>query len=420
MANISNKKPNNISNEKTTWQHLMSVPIWVAALGYFVDIYDLILFSVVRVQSLESIGITGDKLATQGLIPLNTQMLGMLVGGIIWGILGDKKGRLSVLFGSILLYSLANIANGFATDLTQYAVLRFIAGIGLAGELGAGITLVAEILPKQIRGYGTTLVGTVGMLGAVLAYLISTIFDWRTCYFIGGGLGLMLLVLRVGVFESGMFHQTKQQQVQRGNFLMLFMPQKRFLKYLYCILIGFPTWFVIGILITLSPEFSQYLGFSEKAISGKAVMFAYLGLSIGDLATGVLSQWLQSRKKVVLYCILMAILMTIVFLVAPIKTLTFFYFNCFLLGVSMGYWALFVTISAEQFGTNLRATVATTVPNVARGTLVLITILFQFAKENMGLTWAALSVGMLTMSIALIALYFMEETFTKDLNYNEE
>ncbi|TAG41084.1 MAG: MFS transporter, partial [Cytophagia bacterium] len=338
---------NTVIQAKTTWQHLMSIPVWVAALGYFVDIYDLILFSVVRVQSLESIGITGERLATDGLIPLNTQMLGMLIGGLIWGILGDKKGRLSVLFGSILLYSLANIANGFATNLTQYAILRFIAGIGLAGELGAGITLVAEILPKQIRGYGTTLVGTVGMLGAVLAYLISTIFDWRTCYFIGGGLGLLLLLLRIGVFESGMFHQTKEQKVERGNFLMLFRPKKRFLKYLYCILIGFPTWFVIGILITLSPEFSQLLGFPEKAISGKAVMFAYLGLSVGDLATGILSQWLQSRKKVVFYCIIMAILMTILFLVAPIKNLTFFYLNCFLLGVSMGYWALFVTIGAE-------------------------------------------------------------------------
>lgn len=405
---------------KTTWQHLMSIPVWVAALGYFVDIYDLILFSVVRVQSLESIGITGERLATDGLIPLNTQMLGMLIGGLIWGILGDKKGRLSVLFGSILLYSLANIANGFATNLTQYAILRFIAGIGLAGELGAGITLVAEILPKQIRGYGTTLVGTVGMLGAVLAYLISTIFDWRTCYFIGGGLGLLLLLLRIGVFESGMFHQTKEQKVERGNFLMLFRPKKRFLKYLYCILIGFPTWFVIGILITLSPEFSQLLGFPEKVISGKAVMFAYLGLSVGDLATGILSQWLQSRKKVVFYCIIMAILMTILFLVAPIKNLTFFYLNCFLLGVSMGYWALFVTIGAEQFGTNLRATVATTVPNFARGTLILITILFQFTKENIGMIQAAMLIGLLTMSIALIALALMEETFTKDLNYNEE
>lgn len=411
---------NTVIQAKTTWQHLMSIPVWVAALGYFVDIYDLILFSVVRVQSLESIGITGERLATDGLIPLNTQMLGMLIGGLIWGILGDKKGRLSVLFGSILLYSLANIANGFATNLTQYAILRFIAGIGLAGELGAGITLVAEILPKQIRGYGTTLVGTVGMLGAVLAYLISTIFDWRTCYFIGGGLGLLLLLLRIGVFESGMFHQTKEQKVERGNFLMLFRPKKRFLKYLYCILIGFPTWFVIGILITLSPEFSQLLGFPEKAISGKAVMFAYLGLSVGDLATGILSQWLQSRKKVVFYCIIMAILMTILFLVAPIKNLTFFYLNCFLLGVSMGYWALFVTIGAEQFGTNLRATVATTVPNFARGTLVLITILFQFTKENIGMIQAAMLIGLLTMGIALIALALMEETFTKDLNYNEE
>jgi MFS family permease len=407
--------------EKNAFKTLMSVPVWVAALGYFVDIYDLILFSVVRIQSLESIGITGKALEDTGLLPLNTQMLGMLVGGLIWGILGDKKGRLSVLFGSILLYSLANIANGFITNLTQYAILRFIAGIGLAGELGAGITLVAEILPKQIRGYGTTLVGAVGMLGAVLAYLISTIFDWRTCYFIGGGLGLMLLVLRVGVFESGMFHQVvNDTKIKKGNFLMLFSPQKRFLKYLYCIFIGFPTWFVIGILITLAPEFSQKLGFPITAVAGKAVMFAYLGLSVGDLATGLLSQWLKSRKKVVLYCVLMSFICTIIYLVAPFKNLTFFYFNCFLLGISMGYWALFVTIGAEQFGTNLRATVATTVPNFARGSLVLVTLLFQMAKTYFGLAWGAMLVGSFTMLVAIIVLSLTEETFEKDLNYVEE
>jgi len=400
----------------------MSVSVWVAALGYFVDIYDLILFSVVRVQSLKSLGVTESGLtsAYEGLLPLNTQMLGMLIGGLLWGILGDKKGRLSVLFGSILLYSLANIANGFVTNLTQYAILRFIAGIGLAGELGAGITLVAEILPKEVRGYGTTLVGAVGMLGAVLAYFISTVFDWRTCYFIGGGLGLMLLVLRISVFESGMFQHTKEQKVQRGNFLMLFTPFARFRKYLACILIGLPTWYVIGVLITLSPEFSQVLGFPAKAVSGKAVMFAYLGISLGDVATGLLSQWLRSRRQVVLYCILSAVGATTLYLFAPIKSMEFFYFNCFLLGFSMGYWALFVTIAAEQFGTNLRATVATTAPNFVRGALPLITYAFEVSKINYGIIYGAMIVGMATMLIALVALAFMEESFSKDLNYTEE
>ncbi len=408
---------------QTTWQKLMSVSVWVAALGYFVDIYDLILFTVVRVQSLESLGIKGAALSTAsaGLLPINAQMLGMLIGGLLWGILGDKKGRLSVLFGSILLYSLANIANGFVTNLNQYALLRFVAGIGLAGELGAGITLVAEILPKEVRGYGTTLVGTVGMLGAVLAYISSTLFDWRTCYFIGGGLGLMLLVLRVSVFESGMFEQTKKQYtVHRGNFLLLFTPFSRFRKYLACILIGLPTWYVIGILITLSPEFSVFLGFPAKAVSGKAVMFAYLGISLGDLGTGLLSQYLRSRKKVVLYCILGAIFATSLYLFAPIKNMEFFYFNCFLLGFSMGYWALFVTIAAEQFGTNIRATVATTAPNFVRGALPLMMLVFEVLKASLGLIYSAFIVGIGTMLIALIALAYLEETFSRDLDYIEK
>jgi MFS family permease len=399
---------------------LFSIPVIVAALGYFVDIYDLILFSVVRIQSLKAVGVPADKMDTWGLLPLNTQMAGMLIGGLIWGILGDKKGRLSVLFGSILLYSLANIANGFATDLTQYAVLRFVAGIGLAGELGAGITLVAEVLPKEIRGYGTTLVGGIGMLGAVLAYYISEHFDWRTCYFIGGGLGLLLLLLRVSVFESGLFREAQHSQVERGNFLMLLNQQDRFRRYLNCILIGLPTWFVVGILITLSPEFSKVLNFPEIAVSGKAVMFCYLGLAVGDIGTGILSQWLKSRKKVVFICVIFALIATGIYLTAPFKSMTFFYFNCFALGLGMGYWALFVTIGAEQFGTNLRATVATTVPNFARGALVLITLVFQSAKANFGLINGALLVGIATMLIALLALRFIDETFTKDLNYVEE
>lgn len=405
---------------KSTFQQLMSVSVWVAALGYFVDIYDLILFSVVRIQSLESIGITGKQLSSEGMLPLHTQMLGMLVGGLLWGILGDKKGRLSVLFGSILLYSLANIANGFVTNLTQYAILRFIAGVGLAGELGAGITLVAEILPKEVRGYGTSLVGAVGMLGAVLAYIISTLFDWRTCYFIGGGLGLMLLVLRVSVFESGMFQHTQKADVQRGNFLMLFSSFARFRKYLACILIGLPTWFVIGLLVTLAPEFSQELGFPTKAKAGMAIMFAYIGISLGDLATGLLSQWLRSRRKVVLLCVIGASLAIALYLLAPIKTMEFFYFNCFLLGFSMGYWALFVTIAAEQFGTNLRATIATTAPNFVRGALPLILLAYEWGKPVYGMVVSAMWVGAVVMGITLLALAFLEETFSKDLNYHEE
>ena len=279
------------ADSKYIIKHLLQVPVLVAALGYLVDMYDLFLFSVVRVPSLLSLGTSQERLLDDGIILLNLQMAGLLIGGIFWGILGDKRGRLSVLFGSILIYSLANIANGFVTSFEQYAVLRFIAGVGLAGELGAGITLVAEVLPKKIRGYGTTLVATMGVLGAVLAYFVADLFAWRISYFIGGGLGLVLLVLRMRVFESGIFVKMKEKNVQRGNVLMLFNNKKRFLKYLKCILVGLPIWFVVGILITFSPEFGKALGITQPVNAGKAVMFSFTGQVLGDLASGFLSQY---------------------------------------------------------------------------------------------------------------------------------
>ena len=399
---------------------LLQIPVLVAALGYLVDMYDLFLFSVVRVPSLSALGFSGDSLLENGILLINMQMAGLLIGGVFWGILGDKKGRLSVLFGSILLYSLANIANGFVTSLEQYAVLRFIAGIGLAGELGAGITLVAEILPKEIRGYGTTLVATMGVLGAILAYFVADLFEWRISYFVGGGLGLMLLVLRFNVFESGIFVKIKQQHVQRGNILMLFNNRVRFAKYIQCILVGLPIWFVVGILITFSPEFGKALGLSQPVIAGKAVMLAFSGQVLGDLVSGFLSQYFKSRKKVILLFILMSLVFILIYLLIPVKDTTVFYAVCVCLGFANGYWTLFVTIAAELFGTNLRATVATTVPNFVRGAIIPLTALFIYFKPSLGTIYSALSVGILTLTLALIALYFLDETFKKDLNYTEE
>ena len=401
-------------------KQLVQIPVLVAALGYLVDMYDLFLFSVVRVPSLLSLGTSQEALLDDGIILLNLQMAGLLIGGIFWGILGDKKGRLSVLFGSILIYSLANIANGFVTSFEQYAVLRFIAGIGLAGELGAGITLVAEVLPRKIRGYGTTLVATMGVLGAVLAYFMADLFDWRTSYFSGGGLGLLLLVLRMKVFESGIFVKIKDKNIERGNVLMLFNNKKRFLKYLKCILIGLPIWFVVGILITFSPEFGRALGITEPVNAGKAVMFAFSGQVLGDLASGFLSQYFQSRKKIILTFMLISSLMAAVYLLFPTKDIVVFYAICALLGFANGYWTLFVTVAAEMFGTNLRATVATSVPNFVRGAVIPLTALFIQFKMSWGIIYAAAAVGLLSFVIAVIALRYLDETFHKDLNYVEE
>lgn len=408
-----------MKNEKSNLVILSTVA--VAALGYFVDIYDLLLFSIIRVESLKSIGLT-DALDIQntGLSLLNWQMAGMLLGGVAWGVLGDKKGRLSVLFGSIILYSLANIANGFVETVDQYKALRFIAGIGLAGELGAGITLVSEIISKENRGYGTTVVASIGILGAVVAYFVSQEWSWRTAYFVGGGLGLALLLLRITVFESGLFNSMRHSGVQRGQFLRLFTEGPLFRKYLRCILVGMPTWFVVGILVTLAPEFSKNFGMEDAVTTGgKAVMWCYTGLTLGDLASGLLSQWLKSRRKALLAFHLFSLCTILWYLTSGNISQSDFYFKIFLIGFGVGYWAIFVTIASENFGTNLRATVTTTVPNFARGALVPITFFFKSLAGSMGLVPAAYVVGGICVAIALVTLYFLPETFGKDLDYME-
>ena len=400
---------------------IFSLPVIVAALGYFVDIYDLVLFSIVRVPSLKALGFSGQGLIDNGVFLLNMQMAGMLAGGILWGILGDRKGRLTIMFASIFLYSLANLANGFATSLSAYATLRFIAGIGLAGELGAGITLVSEILPKSIRGYGTMLVASVGVSGAILANLVASTFEWRTAFVIGGVLGLLLLVTRIRVAESGMFQAMDDRAgVRRGNFLALFTDWPRFRRYCNSILIGIPIWFVVGVLITFSPEFGIALGISGPVSAGNSVMFCYLGLILGDLSSGLVSQLLRSRKKAILIFLLLTVAGIALYFIQGGQSPAFFYGVCALLGFAGGYWAIFVTVAAEQFGTNLRATVATTVPNFVRGMVVPITMLFQLGRNYLSLEASALAVGAVCLLAAFLALAWLEETFHKDLDYFEE
>ena len=428
---------------ESKFKPLWSLPVIVAALGYFVDIYDLLLFSIVRRPSLISLGVPEDQLFDQGEHLLRVQMAGLLVGGIIWGIMGDKRGRLSVLFGSILLYSLANLANGFVTSVDQYVILRFIAGIGLAGELGAGVTLVSESLPPNLRGYGTTIIATVGLMGAVVGNLVSqtkfvssSFESWQISYFVGGGMGLLLLIARVGVFESRIFIESKRQDVARGNFCQLFTKRSRLIKFLGCIFIGLPIWYVIGILVTFSTEFATALSITGQITTGNAIMYSYIGLAVGDLASGFSSQIFKSRKKIVLIFILLTLCFIVFYLFTPVRDANFFYVTCFILGVGIGYWALFVTIAAEQFGTNLRSTVATSVPNFIRGTVIPLTLLFKLLRDNLhayytpslgdaaakstGMIYGALIVGVITIVIALIALRFIDETYGRDMNFVEE
>lgn len=407
---------------------IFSLPVIVAALGYFVDIYDLLLFTIVREPSLQGIGVDlADKiqvLAASTKI-INWQMVGLLIGGILWGTIGDKKGRLSVLFGSIALYSIANFITGYVQTVDQYAWARFVAGVGLAGELGAGITLVSELLPKEKRGVGTSLVAGIGLFGAVFAYFVyKTTNDWRLCYKIGGGLGIVLLLMRVSVAESGMFANVKHQVgIQRGNFFMFLNNSKRFKKYILAILIGLPTWYVIGVLVNLSNRFASELYGDNNIESGKAIMFAYVGIAIGDILIGLVSQYFKSRKKALLTFYLLCIASLILFYSSLNNSDNRMYAICALLGFSTGFWAIFITMGAEQFGTNLRATAATTIPNMVRGALPLINLLFLnlFQKTwNWSLLQSGIVTGVIIMTITMIAFYFTEETFHKDLNYVEQ
>ncbi|MEO6539319.1 MAG: MFS transporter [Ferruginibacter sp.] len=402
-----------------TTSSIFNVAVLVAALGYFVDIYDLLLFNIVRVPSLRSLGLSAEEVKKSGEFIISIQMIGLLIGGIIWGIMGDKKGRLSVLFGSIILYSLANIINGYVQTVNQYALTRFIAGIGLAGELGAGITLVSELVSKEKRGIATSLVAGIGLTGAVVAYFISRSFDWRICYFIGGGLGFCLLLLRISVFESGMYKQVKEMKISRGNFAMFFNDSQRFRKYICSIFIGLPTWYVIGILIVFSNEFGKRFGIAAEIIPGKATMYAYVAIAVADVLVGFVSQWLRSRKKA-LYIFYFLTIISIALYFSPVNnSAVAMYIICAALGFGTGFWAIFVTMAAEQFGTNLRATAATTVPNMVRGSLPLMLLLFNGLQHYFSYTTAGLFTGIIVMLISIVAAYFTQETFGKDLNYTE-
>ncbi len=403
-----------------TFRAALTAPVLVGALGYFVDIFDLLIFPVTSVPSLTELGVAPANIRLTAERILNWQMIGMLIGGVFWGVLGDKIGRRSVLFGSITLYSLANIANGFLGDVEMYRYVRLVAGFGLAGELGAAITLVSETLSKEARGYGTAIVASVGVSGAVFAGVIGNFVHWRTAYFIGGGLGLGLLLLRVGFGESSMFTHTKEEGVSRGNIFVLFWPPSRLARYLCCILIGVPLWFGVGILITQSVHLAAELGVVGVVKPATAVSLCYAGLTLGDFASGGVSQLLGSRKKAVGIFLGMTAVSIVLYCTLRGLSTTAFYAICGLLGISLGYWAVFVTIASEQFGTNIRATATTTVPNWVRGSLVPITIAFEALHVGgFSLVHSALVLGLSLVAMAAVALFFLPETYGRDLDFVE-
>lgn len=403
-------------------KYIFSIPVIISALGYFVDIYDLLLFGIVRIPSLKALGLNPD---TDGTFILNAQMVGLLIGGIFWGIFGDKKGRLSVLFGSILVYSLANIACGFLPHFPkehlvyQYAALRFVAGIGLAGELGAGITLVSESLPKNLRAIGTSVVAGFGLMGAVVAQLtVELAGGWNISYIIGGILGILLLFLRISVSESGIYKNIEHKSVSKGNFLSFFTNKDRFVRYLKCIAIGLPTWYCIGILAVLANQFAPELGIKDLS-PGKAIMWAYIGISVGDLASGFISHFLKSRKMAIFYMLIFTIIGVAFMLFGNTDTETKYYFFCVWLGLGTGYWAMFVTLAAEQFGTNIRNTATTTVPNMVRGLVPVMILAFDFFKNDFTVIVSAGLVGLIVFGLAFYSSLTISETHNKDLEFTE-
>jgi MFS transporter, putative metabolite:H+ symporter len=399
----------------------VKLAILVAALGYFVDIYDLILFSFVGKSSLKDMGVAPEHIDATFEGVFNVQMLGMLVGGLVWGVLGDKKGRLSVLFGSILMYSLANVANGFLETTTYYAPLRFVAGVGLAGELGAGVTLVGEIMSRHSRGWGTTIIAGIGVTGALAAGLVDWLFHWRTAYFIGGGMGLLLLLLRVGVHESGMFESVKKDKaISRGNFFKLFTDGSRALRYVAVLLTGVPIWYLVGILAVRAPKIAKDMGLEEPVTGRTAIMLLYAGLAVGDLASGVTSQLLRSRRGAVAVFVGIAAAATAFYFTAGRSSATMMYAACVVAGLGGGYWAVFVTMASEQFGTNLRSTVTTTAPNFVRGSLVFVSMLIAALEPSLGTWKASLAAGVVCLGVALLALLPLRESFGKDLDFVEE
>ncbi|MEY3343595.1 MAG: hypothetical protein RL090_1279 [Bacteroidota bacterium] len=403
-------------------QQLKSSPfnlaVIAAGLGFFVDAFDLFLFSIYRIPSLNELGLSGSELKTQGELLLSIQMAGMMVGGILTGIIGDKRGRVAVLFGSILLYSAANIANAYVTDTTSYAVIRFLAGVGLAGELGAGITLVSETMTIERRGYGTILVATMGALGAVSAGLAGDLLYWRDAFLYSGIAGLLLLLLRMKSLESKMFARAAAENRSRsGSFLHLFSNKKRILRYMGCIMMGVPIWFSVGLLITLSPELATEGGIDGWRLTAAFTLFQ-IGIATGDLSSGVTSQLARTRKRTILLFMCIAIIATI-WLFHGFANGHLSVWVCLLMGFGCGYLSVFVTTIAEHFGTNLRVLVTSTVTNFMRGSVTIMIPFHLFLENYMSLWWSLVVTGVLVWVLAIISTISLKETYGRDLDFTE-
>ncbi len=398
-------------------QRNLVLAIVASSMGFFVDLYDIIIVSVLRRSSLLDLGIAEADLQAKGVLLLNTQMAGMLLGGFLWGMLGDKKGRLSVLFGSIALYSITTFLHAYAPNYEVYLLLRFLAGIGLAGELGAAVTLVSEQMPPKWRGMGPAIIGSFGMLGAVAGAYIGGHYSWQFTYQLGGGMGLVLLLLRLGVMESGLYRNLQGAQVRQGDLWLVLRDRKQLLKYCAIILMGFPGWFVNGVVMTFTPEIAAGMGMQEIPSVSMVFTVFFLGFTFGDFSCGLVSQWLQSRKKAIFRYLSAFTLLMITYFAIGYRSVQIYYTLFFLMGISVGYTIVLITNGAEMFGTNIRSLVTTSSLNLLRASVIPQATLFNLLTHSMGAAKAAALVGILSVAIAFWAYTQLEETFHKDLNY---
>jgi MFS transporter, putative metabolite:H+ symporter len=391
----------------------------VAALGYFVDVYDLLIFGAERVESLQAVGVPKEDMKDVGILILNFQMAGLILGGFLFGILADKLGRLKVLFASILLYSVANIANAFVTTVPAFAGARFFAGIGLAGELGVALSWISESLERRQRTIATMIVSAIGLFGGIAAALVGSVCHWKTSYIIGGVMGLILLVLRISVKESKIFIKNQFKDIKRGDLIELFGSRKQLYKYLLCVFAGAPAVVFINLYITLTPEFALAFGITEPVSVSTAIMVYLMVFAVSDILCGFLSKLMQKRKGPLLIYACMQIFATAYFLLAPPDTAMGYYYRCAFLGFSIGYWGILITNSVEQFGTNIRATVATSTPNLIRGLTIPASLIFTNLIPAYGLVRSGAIVGFSLIVISIISILLLKDKFENNLNFTE-
>ncbi len=410
-------------NKTITISHkAITLGIIVSALGFFVDLYDIMALAAIGETSLKAIGVAAENIKNDINYLQSMQMLGMLIGGFLWGIIGDKYGRLKVLFGSIILYSFFTFLNAFVTGTGQYAACRFLAGLGLAGELGAGITLVSEQMKKEKRGLGPAIIAGFGVLGAIVAVFIGKYADWRTVYITGGVLGFLLLILRIGVVESGLFTIAKTSKISKGNFLIILRNWNYLKKFLCILLVGIPGWFVNGVMMQFSNYISSSMGMNPLPDKGKVIIYFFIALSLGDVLGGLVSQWLKSRKKSMYIFLSLHLLMLILFFTIGKNSAQLYYIIFAGLGLSVGFVIQLFTLAAEQFGTNIRTLVTSSGLNLVRGWVIPLGALFAWMNDSLHIIeWkVAAIIAFSVAAVSFWALSQLDETFNNELEFVSE